>query len=58
MSEEMFIGVPDDDLPRCPTCGKTMIWYRDTLLCVKCSEKDRTLAVLNWQKELEEENKK
>ncbi len=21
---------------KCPICGKTMIWYMDTLLCPKC----------------------
>lgn len=25
-----------DDVPKCPRCGKELIWYLDTLVCVVC----------------------
>lgn len=36
MGEEFYVGVPNSDFPHCPVCNEAMIWYQDTLVCIKC----------------------
>jgi len=61
MSEEMFIGVPKDDLPSCE-CGKPLIWCMDTLVCtnLECPRgklDEITIADLMWMKNQKEKQK-
>jgi hypothetical protein len=52
MSEEMFIGIPNDEFPHCPVCGEEMIWFENTLVCKKCD--NIPIADLIWSKNQKE----